>query len=120
MPQNGVHDPNVIDLVSRRPAGEMVLVMIEHRPWDGTDQRLGELQDKVNAYLSYALDGQMQRDFPGSSARGLVLHLDCVNPPDETVRALLGPLREALQPLGVDFEVQVLGEKDLWSETHAE
>ncbi|MCC7013452.1 MAG: hypothetical protein IT454_12885 [Planctomycetes bacterium] len=117
MAQHGVHDPTTIDLVSRRPDGALVLVMVEQRPWVGSDQRLRELQDKVNAYLSFALDGQMQREFPGSSAQGLVLHLDCAQAPDETVRALLGPLRSALKPLGVSFEVQVLGQATLWSES---
>ena len=114
LPDHGVHNSQVIDLAERRPDGTMRLVMQEHRQWDGSDQRLAELQDKVNAYLCFALDGQMEREYPGASAQGLVLELECLDAPDELVRALLRPLREALRPLGVTFDVRLRGASEPW------
>jgi hypothetical protein len=114
LPENGVHNAQVIDLAARNPDGTLRLVMQEHRPWDGSDQRLVELQDKVNAYLCFALDGQLEREYPGASARGLVLELECVEAPDEMVRALLRPLRDALTPLGLRFEVRLRGASEPW------
>jgi hypothetical protein len=35
-----VDNPKIIDFVTLGPDGAAVLVMVEHRPWDGTDERL--------------------------------------------------------------------------------
>lgn len=109
MPEpSGVANPGVIDFIARSPSGATVLVMVESRTWDGSDERLKQLQDKVNAYLSFALDGQMRQQFPDADPANLVLRLDCVQAPDETVAALVPALREALKPLNVAFELNVL------------
>lgn len=109
-----VEDPLVIDLLAREPDGRFLLVMVEPRPWDGSDARLAQLQDKVNAYLAYALDGQLAREYPDASLAGLTLLLRCIEPPDAMVRGLVPPLRDALRPLDVRFEVQVEGERERW------
>ncbi|MBM3989514.1 MAG: hypothetical protein FJ298_00755 [Planctomycetes bacterium] len=110
----GVEDSSSVDLVARNEDGSALLVMVEHRRWDGSDERLRQLQDKVNAYLAFALDGQLEREFPGSMAQGITLLLRCIEPPDAMVRGLVPPLRHALAPLGVRFDVQVEGEPTLW------
>lgn len=115
-PDIGLHNPLVIDVLARDPDGAIRLVMLEDRPWDGSDERLLELQNKVNAYLSYALDGQLEREHPGTGGSALVLELDCVEPPDAMVRGLLGPLRAALEPLRVRFEVKLRGIPGTWSD----
>jgi len=110
----GVDNATVIDLVAQDEQGALLLVMVEHRAWDGSDERLQQLQDKVNAYLAFALDGELERNFPGHTAAGLTLLLRCIEPPDAMVRGLIPPLRQALAPLGVRFEVQVEGERAPW------
>jgi hypothetical protein len=110
----GVDNPQVVDLVARSADGSLLLVMVEHRPWDGSDERLQQLQDKVNAYLAFALDGELEREFPGHTAAGLTLLLRCIEAPDAMVRGLVPALRQALAPLGVRFEVQVEGEPAMW------
>lgn len=110
----GVDNSREVDLVARAADGSLILVMVEHRPWDGSDERLQQLQDKVNAYLAFALDGELERTFPGHTAAGLTLLLRCIEPPDPMVRGLVQPLRTALAPLGVRFEVQVEGAPEPW------
>lgn len=112
----GVDNSQVVDLVAKAPDGSLLLVMVEHRPWDGSDERLQQLQDKVNAYLAFALDGELEREFPSHTAAGLTLLLRCIEPPDALVRGLVTPLRKALEPLGLRFEVQVEGEPNLWQD----
>ena len=56
----GVANPAVIDVFGLDgKSGEVVLAMNEPRPWDGSDERLHELQEKFNAYVSFLLDGEM-------------------------------------------------------------
>jgi len=56
----GVANPAVIDLFGfDQKTGEVLLAMNESRPWDGSDERLHELQEKFNAYVSFLLDGEM-------------------------------------------------------------
>ncbi len=110
----GVDNSQIVDLVATAPDGSLLLVMVEHRPWDGSDERLQQLQDKVNAYLAFALDGELEREFPGHTAAGLSLLLRCIEPPDAMVRGLVTPLRKALEPLGLHFVVQVEGEPNPW------
>ena len=45
--------------VSIKRKNEVLLVMNEPRPWDGSELRLHELQEKFNAYVSFLLDGEM-------------------------------------------------------------
>ena len=58
--QSGVAQAGVIDLFGfDQKKNEVLLVMNEPRPWDGSDIRLHELQEKFNAYVSFLLDGEM-------------------------------------------------------------
>ena len=48
----GVHNPKVVDLIrldSER--GEVVLLMLEQRPWGSTPDQLRQLEAKFNGYL---------------------------------------------------------------------
>jgi uncharacterized protein DUF6572 len=51
-------DPSVIDFVTQAPDGDVVLVMVEGRRWDGSTERLQELRDNINAYIEFVVDGQ--------------------------------------------------------------
>ena len=85
--------------------------MVEDRPWDGSDQRLVELQDKAYAYLSFALDGQMARAYPASSGHPVRLQLDCSEPPDPAAAAFLSRLKTVVQQEGLRFVVNVLSDR---------
>jgi len=108
----GVEHAHVIDIVADdAKTGEVVLIMLEPRPWDGSELRLFELQEKVNAYLSFALDGEMAEAYPELMSRPLRLQVDCVGMPDETVVDFLSVVREQIGFQGINLEVRVMGEK---------
>src|SRR5207237_7161498 len=61
----GVANPAVIDLFGvDQKTGEVLLVMNEPRPWDGSHQQLHEMQEKFNAYASFILDGELTDAHP--------------------------------------------------------
>jgi len=105
MPLQNAH---VIDLIAQDPATNvLVLGMTEPRPWDGSDRRIFELQEKVNAYLSFALDGEMAAHFPQFADKTVRLQLECVEPPDEKTNYFIGIIREQIGFQGIEFEVKV-------------
>lgn len=107
----GVEHAHVIDLVANDAlTGEAVLIMLEPRPWDGTGQRLFQLQEKLNAYLSFALDGEMAEAYPELAAQKLRIQLDCVGMPGSDVVEFLSVVREQIGFQGINFEVRVMGE----------
>ena len=66
--------------------GEVLLVMNEPSPWDGGHEQLHEMQEKFNTYVSFILDGEMDRMY----SEWLVAL------PDRTALLLQMPNEEAL------------------------
>src|SRR6266481_4052816 len=109
--RTGVANPAVIDLFGvDGKSGEVVLAMNEPRPWDGSDERLHELQEKFNAYVSFLLDGEMiaaQTELAGKSAR---IELRCDHIPDERALGLLNLIHDQIALQQIKMEV-IVGQK---------
>ncbi len=108
--QRGVEYAGVIDALSHDPATDVVtLLMVEPRAWDGSELRLFQLQEKVNAYLSFALDGEMTEAYPGLQGKPLRLLLDCMTAPDSMTLHFLGRVRDQIAFQDIKFEVRAAG-----------
>ena len=108
--RRGVEHADVIDLLLHDEKTDQVsLVMLEPRPWDGSDLRLYQLQEKINAYLSFALDGEMAEAYPSLIGKPLQLRIDCVSMPDEATTQFLAVVRDQIKFQGIDLEVVVTG-----------
>lgn len=104
-----VEDINVIDAIAEDAStGEIVLLMRETRKWEGGDRQLFELQEKLNTYLSFALDGEMAADYPEWVDRPLRVQLDCVAPPSGRAGILLSAVRGQIAFQGIKLRVRVL------------
>lgn len=104
----GVENAAVIDLFALdRKTGEVLLVMHEDRPWDGSELRVHELQEKFNAYASFLLDGEMIAAHPELAGKKARIELRCATMPDEQAIALLGMIHEqlALQEIGMEVVI---------------
>jgi hypothetical protein len=109
-PVRGVEHAHVIDVVAHDTTrGQVALIMLEPRPWDGSELRLFQLQEKINAYLSFALDGEMAAEYPALAPLPVRLQLDCAEPPDSMVQNFLGIVREQIAFQGIDLTVRVFG-----------
>ena len=106
----GVAHAHIIDIVAHdAPAGTVALIMLEPRPWDGTELRLFQLQEKINAYLSFALDGEMAEAYPTLVGLPLRLQLDCATPPDAMTVSFLSHVRGQIAFQHIDLQVRVMG-----------
>jgi hypothetical protein len=107
----GVEHAHVIDVIAHdRTTDEVTLIMLEPRPWDGTELRLFQLQEKINAYLSFVLDGEMAEAYPEFEGKKIRLQLDCTTMPDNDVVGFLSMVREQIAFQGINLEVRVMGE----------
>ena len=106
--ESPIQSPDQVDLVTEAQDGTYVLIMVETRPWDGSEERLFELQEKINGYLGFVTGGQMAEEYPESVGRPKRFQLDCEEPPDEATGAFLERVREMLSPEGIELRVEVL------------
>ena len=107
----GVENPRSLDALAHdAETGEAVLIMVEPRPWDGSEQRIFQLQEKVNSYLSFALDGEMTDAFPHLAGKPVRLQLDCALPPDLMTEHFITAVREHIALQDMKFAVRVVGE----------
>jgi hypothetical protein len=104
----GVANPAVIDMFALdEQADEVLLVMTEDRPWDGSDERLHELQEKFNAYVSFLLDGEMTAEHPELVGKRARIELRCLDMPDNRAVELLGNIHDQLELQEIKMEVLV-------------
>jgi hypothetical protein len=86
--ERGVANPNVIDLITPdSDSGQVVLVMLEERAWSDEYARLKQLEDKINAYLVFVLDGFLHEQYPEYEGRAVRIQLDCAAEPPAGSRA---------------------------------
>ena len=105
----GVANPRVVDLITPDDAtGEVVLVMLEERPWGGEAEQLRQLEAKFNAYLEYVLGGHMSKQYPQYEGRPVRLQLDCAENPRSQDRSFFTAMSNFAAEEGVRLIVRVV------------
>jgi hypothetical protein len=103
---------DVIDLLAHDTrTDEVLLVMNEPRAWDGSDERLHELQERFNAYASFLLDGELAESHPELVKKHARIELRCAHLPDTRVLELLGMIHDQLAFQEIKMEVVVCEKK---------
>ena len=107
------HRIDVIDLFAHDPkTDEVVLVMEERRPWDGSDERLHHLQEKFNTYVSFLLDGEMAAAHPDLAGKKARIELRCERMPDARALELLALIHDQLAFQEIKMEVVVRNDEE--------
>lgn len=105
---NSKNRVGVIDMIAHDPkTDEAVLVMNEPDPWDGSDERLFELQERFNAYVSFLLDGKFAEWHPKLAQKRARIELRCGHAPDALALDLLGQIHDHLEYQEIKVEVVV-------------
>ena len=98
----------VIDLLAHdTKTDEVLLVMNEPRPWDSSDARLHELQERFNAYASFLLDGEFADSHPELAKKRARIEVHCAHMPDARAIELLGMIHDQLRFQDIKMEVIV-------------
>ena len=105
----GIEHAGVIDFLGfDQTSGEVLLTMVELRPWTPGSPQLFQLQEKLNAYLSFILDGEMLESYPQFAQKPVRLRLECATPPGQDETAFLQHVYEQTHLQGIAFEVDVV------------
>jgi hypothetical protein len=104
----GVHNPRVIDLIAPDPdGGEVVLVMVEERPWQSEPEQLRQLEAKFNSYLEYALGGHLAEQYPEYAERPVRFQLECAENPRPADSAFFTAMANFAEAENIRFVVIV-------------
>jgi len=103
---NGLEHPGVLDTFTHDThADTLVLAMYENRLWEGDEAQHHQLVGKLNAYLSFILDGEMVKAYPQFVGKPVKIQLRTVCEPDEKAYALIRRIREEIALRDIGFEV---------------
>jgi hypothetical protein len=106
----GVQNPAMMDLITTDPeSGNVVLVMVEHRAWDASAQQLRQIEEKINRYLGYVLDGFLAEQYPQYEGRKVTIRLDCAEHPAGEAIRFLAAAKHAIEAQGLAFAIEVTG-----------
>ncbi len=109
----GVHNPHVIDLISLDPeANEVVLLMLEERPWGTVPNQLEQLDDKYDSYVSYVLDGHLAKQYPQYADKAVRIQLDCASPPGSQEQVRINAMRNFAASERLRFRMNVIVARD--------
>ena len=94
-------DATKVDLVAESAAGEVEMVIVQAGDWTGSDEQLQSFRDKVQTYVSFAVDGQLASQFPEAAGRPWVITVrSLAGPPDARTSGVIHALTERLVPYG--------------------
>lgn len=104
----GVENPNIVDLIEVDSAsGRVVLVMLERREWDGGPQQFGQIEEKINRYMGYVLDGYLTTHYPQYEGKNVQIQLNCAQAPSGKAIAFVTAAERAIRAHGLEFVVNV-------------
>ena len=113
--RRGVANPRIIDLITTdRERDEVVLKIFEPRPWGAVERQLHQLEDKLNAYFSYVLDGFLAQQYPQYKGRSVRIHIECVEEPGEAEEPFLTAATRFAASEGLGLTVEVVEDTSHW------
>lgn len=111
---NGIEYPGVLDALAHDTREDkLVLVMYERRPWTYGEMQLFQLQEKLNAYLSFILDGELESAFPELADRRVEIQLRVSSEPSARAWDMIRRVREQLAFQNIAFEVYAIDEAEM-------
>jgi len=104
----GVENAKVVDLISVDPATDrVVLTMIERRPWGASPQQFQQIEEKINRYMGYVLEGFLAEQHPQYEGKRVQLRLECAEEPHGDAVLFVKAAARASEDHGLEFLVVV-------------
>jgi len=104
----GVENAKVIDLIGVDPASDkVVLTMVERRLWGASPQQFQQIEEKINRYMGYVLDGFLADHYPQYEGKRVQLRLECAEEPHGEATLFVQAAARAASDHGLEFVVAV-------------
>ena len=109
----GVQNPMILDLIEVDPvSGKVVLVMIERRAWGSDARQFTQIEEKINRYLGYVLDGFLAQQHPQHQGKQVRIRLDCAQTPQGEAARFMRAAGHSIGSQGMEFVVNVVATAD--------
>lgn len=110
--RSGLENTAVLDAFAHDTKRDcLILAMFELRPWDLGELQLFQLQEKLNAYLSFILDGELEETFPHLKEKPVYIELRTLQEPSAEALGFIERVREQLSHQGISVEVVLIDEQ---------
>lgn len=103
----GLADTDTIDVVAQDAGGQILVVMVETRPWGADAAQSSQLRAKINAYAGFITNGGLLRRHPETAGQKVLVQLDCAESPAGEFAAIIDHAKVKLAQLGVGFRINV-------------
>jgi hypothetical protein len=104
----GVQNPAVVDLITLDKASDtVVLIMTERRPWGAAREQIMQIQEKLNRYMGYVLDGFLAEHYPQYMGKAVQIRLDCAEAPHGEAVRFVEAMTDASESHGIHFSIAV-------------
>ena len=104
----GVENATLMDLITVDPgSGRVVLAMFERRTWGGSPLQMRQIEEKINRYLGYVLDGFLVEQYPQYRGKRVQIRLDCAESPHGGAVAFVAAAKHAIEAHDIEFVVNV-------------
>jgi hypothetical protein len=104
----GVENAKVVDLISvDTVSGKVVLTMIERRAWGASDRQFQQIEEKINRYMGYALDGFLVEHYPQHEGKAVQIRLECAEEPHGDAVLFVRAAARAAADHGLELVVAV-------------
>jgi len=98
-----VENKEKIDFVSlEKGSGDIILTISDHLSWDD-EEHIILLQDKINSYIEYIENGQIQELFTDSGNRNRVISIEFLHHPTGITVKFLEMVGNELKNNGIGF-----------------
>ncbi|MBM3856698.1 MAG: hypothetical protein FJ390_01890 [Verrucomicrobia bacterium] len=112
MPHSGLEKTGTLDaFVHDKDNDQLILAMFELRPWNLGELQLFQLQEKLNAYLSFILDGEMEESFPHLVDKPVRIELRTLHEPTEEVLGFLQRVKDQITHQQIELEIVLIEEQ---------
>jgi hypothetical protein len=104
----GVQNPMIMDLITCDPATDkVVLAMFERRTWGSHPQQFKQIEEKINRYMGYVLDGFLAEQYPKYVGKRVQIRIDCCEAPHGAAVTFVAAAKQAIENHGLEFVVNV-------------
>ena len=104
-----VENPAIVDLIEVDPAsGQVALVMIERRAWDSGPHQFRQIEEKINRYMGYVLEGHLASHYPQYAGQDVQIRLTCAQAPCGDAVTFVSAAERAVRAHGLEFVLHVM------------
>jgi hypothetical protein len=102
-----VDQMDVVDFVSESADGVCNLTVSDHLEWEGNDEHVLVLQDKLNRYLAFVESGELPQRFPNMAGKRVVIDVRFMYPPSQFGLEFLKRAKQCIEGAGFGFEYKL-------------